>query len=88
MIQPAAGEGHADHGMVTLASGASFEINKYSYETPEGDFVVKLRKGDRVQMCYAPSQTWADAGPNARMAIIGDLENRAYMYGLAYPAQK
>jgi hypothetical protein len=85
-IRPATGEGHANHGLVTLASGASFEINQSSIPTPEGDFVIKLRVGDRLQMCYAPKQRWADAGDDARMAIIGDVENGAYMYDLAYPA--
>jgi hypothetical protein len=36
-------------------------------------------------MCYAPSQRWADAGPTARMAIVGDVESKAYIYVLAYP---
>jgi hypothetical protein len=74
--------------MVTLKSGASFEISMPEPNSPEGDFVIKLRKTDRIQLCYAPAQQWADAGPNARMAIIGDLDNKDYMYALSYPIPK
>jgi len=84
-IRPATGQSHADHGLVTLANGASFEITQSSYPTPDDDFVVKLRKGDRIEMCYGPSQTWADEPSRVRMAIIGDLENAAYFYGPATP---
>jgi hypothetical protein len=86
-IRPATSQGHAGHGMVTLKDGASFEITTPDAGGPDSDFVVKLRKTDHIQMCYAPAQQWADAGPGARMAIVGDMDNRAYMYALAYPAK-
>lgn len=88
-IRPAADETHAGAGRVTLASGATFEITVAhpANPSPESDFVVKLRKTDKIQLCYAPPQKWADAGPTARMAIVGDLNNGAYFYGLAYPAK-
>jgi hypothetical protein len=86
-IRPATDQSHAGSGMVTLANGAWFEISVPG-QSPQGDFVVKLRKGDRIQMCYGPAQTWADEPANARMAIVGDLENQAYFYGTAMPAGK
>ncbi len=83
-IRKAVDATHAGAGHVTLASGASFEVSK-----PDGDaFVVRLRKGDRVAMCYAPSQRFADAGPAARMAIAGDVRTSDYLYTLAYPAKR
>ena len=72
---------------MTLVGGARFEITAPygSPPNPDSDFVVKLRKSDHIQLCYAPAQKWADAGPGARMAIVGDVESGAYMYALAYP---
>jgi len=73
---------HAGAGHVTLADGASFEIT-----TDDKSFIVQLRKSDRVQLCYAPAQRFADAGPGARMAIAGNVRTGAYAYELAYPAK-
>jgi hypothetical protein len=86
VIHPARDESHAGHGVVELASGAKFEIGTASSMMPGADFVLKLGVGDRVQLCCGPSQKWADEGPSARMAIVGDIETRDYFYGLAYPA--
>ncbi len=88
-VRPATGPAHAQSGLITLASGATFEISTpHGGASPQGDpFLVKMRKHDRIQICYAPPQTWADEGPDARMAIIGDVESRAYMYGVATPGQ-
>lgn len=89
-IRSAVDDTHAGSGSVKLASGASFEISVARPAAPssESAFVVKLRKTDRIQLCYAPPQRWADAGANARMAIVGDLENGDYFFGLAYPSGK
>lgn len=87
-IRPATDQSHAGSGNVTLASGATFEVTTPYPMSPDTDFIVKLRKSDHIQVCYAPAQRWADAGPTARMAIVGDLESGAYMYVLAYPRPK
>ena len=84
-IHQAADQTHAGSGTVTLAGGASFEITTAHPANDQTEFLVKLKKTDRIQLCYAPSQRWADAGPTARMAIAGDLESKAYIYVLAYP---
>ncbi len=86
-IVPPTGPSHAGVGRATLASGATFEIWMAQGNSPSDGFVVKLRKTDHIEMCYAPPQTWADEGPGARMAIIGDVEDGEYMYGVAYPAK-
>jgi hypothetical protein len=83
-IRKAVDATHAGAGHVTLADGASFEVTK-----PDGDtFVVRLRRSDRVMMCYAPPQTFAGAGPGARMAIAGIVRTGDYLYALAYPAKR
>lgn len=87
-IRAAADQTHAGSGNVTLASGASFEITTPHPANDQTEFLTKLKKSDRIQLCYAPPQRWADAGPTARMAIAGDLESKAYIYVLAYPAKK
>ena len=84
-IRPAADQTHAGSGTVILAGGASFEITTPHPANDQTEFLTKLKKTDRIQVCYAPSQRWADAGPTARMAIVGDLESKAYIYVLAYP---
>jgi hypothetical protein len=84
-IRPAADQTHAGSGTVTLASGASFEVTTPHPANDQTEFLTKLKKTDRIQVCYAPPQRWADAGPTARMAIVGDLESKAYIYVLAYP---
>ena len=84
-IRPATGDYHAASGLVTLASGTAFEIGPVEPRNNETDFVALLRSGDRVQMCYAPTQVWADAPPTARMAIAGNLRNGKYIYVLSYP---
>ncbi|MGC2634643.1 MAG: hypothetical protein WA215_10575 [Candidatus Cybelea sp.] len=84
-IRPAVDQTHAGSGRVTLAGGATFEITTSHPANDQTEFLVKLRKSDHIQMCYAPSQRWADAGPTARMAIVGDVESKAYIYVLAYP---
>jgi hypothetical protein len=86
-IRPAVNESHAGAGLVTLKNGASFQITTTTAGGPDSDFVVKLRPTDRIQMCYAPPQKWADASANARMAIVGDLDNSMYMYTLVYPGR-
>ena len=83
-IRPATGQSHAQSGRVTLGSGATFEIGKPN-GGPDDAFLQKLRKTDHIQICYAPPQVWADEGPGARMAIIGDVETHAYLYGVATP---
>ena len=80
---------HAGAGSVTLASGASFEIEKGAPGQPPSEddtFFARLRASDRVQMCYAPPQRFADAGPSARMAIAGVVRTGDAIYVLAYPA--
>jgi hypothetical protein len=84
-IRPAVDQTHAGGGRVTLAGGATFEITTPHPANDQTEFVLKLRKTDHIQVCYAPSQRWADAGPTARMAIVGDVESKAYIYVLAYP---
>jgi predicted secreted protein len=84
-IRPAVDQTHAGSGRVTLSGGATFEITTPHPANDQSEFVVKLRQSDHIQMCYAPSQRWADAGPTARMAIVGDVESKAYIYVLAYP---
>jgi hypothetical protein len=84
-IRPAADQTHAGSGIVTLAGGASFEITTPHPANDQTEFLTKLKKTDHIQVCYAPSQRWADAGPTARMAIAGDVESKAYIYVLAYP---
>ncbi len=87
-VIPATGDSHAGLGEVVLSSGASFRITTpYGEPSPDRDFVVKMRRGDHVQMCYGPAQHWADADPSARMAIIGDLDDSQYFYGLANPGR-
>ena len=63
---------HAGAGSVKLANGTSLEITK-----PDDN--------DRVQICYAPPQHFADAGPAARMAIAGIVRTGDYIFTLAYP---
>ncbi|HEY6486787.1 MAG TPA: hypothetical protein VIX83_10425 [Candidatus Cybelea sp.] len=87
-IQPAVDQTHAGSGTVTLASGATFQITTPKPANDQTEFLNKLKKTDHIQMCYAPPQHWADAGPTARMAIVGDLESKAYIYVLAYPTKK
>jgi hypothetical protein len=84
-IRPAVDQTHAGSGRVTLTGGATFEITTSHPTNDQTEFLVKLRKSDHIQICYAPSQRWADAGPTARMAIVGDVESKAYIYVLAYP---
>ena len=73
---------HVGAGSVTLANGASFEIS-------QGDgFIVRLRVGDTIQICYAPSQHWADEAPTARMAIAGNLRTGEYLYTVGHPAPR
>lgn len=84
-IRPATNQSHAGSGIVKLSSGTTFEITTPYPESPDSDFLIKLRKSDHIQICYAPPQKWADAGPDARMAIVGDVESGAYMYVLSYP---
>lgn len=84
-IRPAVDDTHAGSGSVTLKSGASFQIT--TPKGQDGDFVVKLSPSDKIQMCYAPHQKWADAGANARMAIVGNLNNALYIYTLSYPSK-
>ena len=87
-IQLATDASHAGSGHVKLASGATFQITIPIGEGPDSMFAAHLRKTDRIQLCYAPSQRWADAGPRARMAIVGNLANADYTYALAYPGEK
>jgi hypothetical protein len=84
-IRPAVDQTHVGSGNVTLSSGATFAITASHPANDQTEFLVKLKKSDRIQICYAPPQRWADAGPTARMAIVGDLESKAYIYVLAYP---
>jgi hypothetical protein len=84
-IRPAVDQTHAGSGRVTLTGGATFEITTAQPANDQTEFLVKLRKSDHIQICYAPSQRWADAGPAARMAIVGDVASKAYIYVLAYP---
>lgn len=84
-IRRAVDQTHVGSGSVTLVGGASFEITTPHPANDQTEFLVKLKKTDRIQICYAPPQRWADAGPTARMAIVGDLESKAYIYVLAYP---
>ena len=72
---------HAGAGHVALADGASFEVT-----TSDASFVQRLRTTDRVELCYAPVQRFADAGPTARMAIAGNVRTSDYVFELAYPA--
>lgn len=88
-VKPATSDTHMGSGYVKLSSGATFSIITpfaAAYK-PEALFVMKLRKTDRIQLCYAPPQTWADAGPTARMAIVGDVESGAYTYTRSYPGK-
>ena len=74
-----------------LADGASFEITKAEAGAGPSDgdrFVATLRKTDAVQVCYAPPQRFADAGPAARMAIAGIVRTGDYVIALAYPAKR
>jgi hypothetical protein len=87
-IRSAVDQTHAGSGTVALSSGATFEITTPKPANDQTEFLVKLKKSDHIQLCYAPSQGWADAGPTARMAIVGDLESKAYIYVLAYPGKK
>jgi hypothetical protein len=87
-IRPAVDQSKVGSGAVTLSSGASFQITTIHPRNDQTEFLEKLRKSDRIQVCYAPSQIWADAPPTARMAIVGDLESRAYIYVLAFPKPK
>jgi hypothetical protein len=87
-IRPAVDKSHAGSGTVTLASGASFEITVPKPSNNQTEFLNKLKQTDQIQICYAPPQKWADAGPTARMAIVGDLTTNAYIYVLAYPAKQ
>jgi len=82
-IRPAVDQSHVGAGMIKLKSGATFQIS--TPDSNDGDFLKHLKKTDHIQLCYAPSQRWADAGPTARMAIAGDVESKAYTYTLAYP---
>lgn len=88
-IRRATGPAHYQHGIVTLASGATFEISTpYDGPSPIGDaFLIKLRRTDHIQICYGPAQTWADEPPSARMAIIGDVESSEYFYGVGFPSR-
>ncbi len=84
-IRPAADQTHAGSGTIVLTGGASFEITTPHPANDQTEFLTKLKKTDHIQVCYAPPQRWADAGPTARMAIAGDVESNAYIYVLAYP---
>jgi hypothetical protein len=72
---------HAGAGSVKLANGTSLEITK----PDDNEFALRLRRTDRVQICYAPPQHFADAGPAARMAIAGIVRTGDYIFTLAYP---
>jgi hypothetical protein len=80
-IRPATGPAHYQHGLITLRSGATVEISVADGEP----FLTKLRPVHRLQICYAPSQMWADEPPDARRAIVGDLETKEYIYTVAVP---
>jgi len=84
-IQPATDETHVGHGTVKLTSGAQFQIGVPYSATGPDEFLITLRKTDHIQLCYAPTQKWADAGATARMAIVGDVESGKYTYTIAYP---
>jgi hypothetical protein len=81
-VRPATGPAHYQHGLITLKSGATVEISVAKGDT----FLTKLQPAHHLQICYAPPQKWADEPPEARMAIVGDVETGEYFYGVAVPA--
>lgn len=62
-IRQPVGPSHAQVGEITLADGTTFEV----WGDDNGaTFLKGLRRGDRVEICFGPSQRWADEPPEAR----------------------
>lgn len=64
-IRQPAGPAHYEAGQVKLADGTTFEV----WGDGNGKaFLHNVKTGDRVEVCFAGPQRWADEPPDARQA--------------------
>jgi hypothetical protein len=75
-IHAPSGPAHYQAGRVQLSDGTEFEV----WGDANGKaFLKNLRTGDRIEMCFAGPQKWADEPPDARQGWALDVRaNVAY----------
>ncbi len=80
------GPSHVQSGSVVLHNGVSFEIAGDG--GPQSDFVQKLRKTDRIEVCFGPTRKWADEGLNVRPALVVNDETKDFIFTFGEPPLK
>ena len=64
-IRQPAGPAHYEAGRVKLADGTTFEVGG---DANGKAFLANVKTGDRINVCFAGPQRWADEPPDARQA--------------------
>jgi hypothetical protein len=83
-IHAPTGPAHYQAGRITLADGTNFEV----WGDAQGKaFLKNVQTGDRIEMCFAGPQVWADEPPDARQAWALDVRRNVTYTTVGIPGR-